>query len=310
MSAELAISLDTWNLYLGRSRSTVALRCSPDGRIREHNACAARLFGQREPLADRKLTDYLRRADQIPLDLDMLGASAEHNSLALIASPSGKLLYGFFFAEDDGVLLLADVLGEGDEVAEQLGMLTNEISDIGRELRQRNRELEEANRKITELSRTDPLTGLANRRRFFERLDPLLALARRRDLPLCLVMADLDRFKQINDTHGHEAGDEVLCAFADLLRRECRREDLPCRFGGEEFLVLLPYTRADEGLVLAERIRSRFAATRHLDGNVTVTASFGLADARPEDTAQTFVARADQAMYLAKAGGRNCTVTV
>jgi diguanylate cyclase (GGDEF)-like protein len=194
-------------------------------------------------------------------------------------------------------------------VAEQLGVLANEISDIGRELRQRNRELEEANRKITELSRTDPLTGLANRRRFLERLDPLLALAQRRDLPLCVAMADLDHFKRVNDTYGHEAGDEVLCAFAHLLRRECRREDLPCRFGGEEFVVLLPYTRADEGLVLAERIRSHFAATQLLDGKVTATASFGLAAVQPEDTAQTFIARADQALYQAKAKGRDCTVT-
>lgn len=309
MPGKLAISPKNWNLYLGQSRGTIALLCSPEGRIKEHNSCAAHIFGQRESLIGRKLTDVLHRADRIPLDLDLLGHSTEHNSLALTASPSGKLLYGFFFAERDGVLLLADVLGDGDEVAEQLGMLANEIGDIGRELRQRNRELQDANRKISELARTDPLTGIANRRRFLERLDPLLALAHRRDLPLCLVMADLDHFKRVNDTYGHEAGDEVLCAFADLLRRECRREDLPCRFGGEEFIILLPYTRTDEGLVLAERIRSRLMEARFLGGNATATASFGLASALPDDTAQAFIARADQALYQAKAQGRNCTVT-
>lgn len=306
MSADLAISRKNWTRYLAQSRSTVALFCSGSGHIQGHNPCAARLLGQRESLIGRPLADVLHRADKLPLPMDLDHGHGAH-SLALLTT-SGKMLHGIFLAEKDGVLLLADILGDGDDVAEQLGMMANEISDIGRELRQRNRELEEANRKITELSRTDPLTGLANRRRFLERLDPLLALAHRHRLPLALTMTDLDHFKRVNDTYGHEAGDQVLRAFADLLRRECRREDLPCRFGGEEFIILLPYTRVDEALVLAERIRSGFAAAEPLGNGTVITASFGVATVHPEDTAQTLISRADQALYKAKEQGRNRTV--
>lgn len=310
MAGEVPVSKQQWARYLSQTRNTIALHCSEEGVVTKHNPHANRVFGWYDRLEGKSLAALLRRADHAPLSLAALPVDGDMMPLALVAEDSGKVLQGFFFREPDGVLLLADVIGDGDEVSEQLGVMANEISDISRDLRQRNRELEEANRRITELSRTDALTGLPNRRYFLERLDTTMSLAQRHGLPLALVMADLDHFKRINDTHGHETGDRVLRTFADTLRAQCRREDLPCRFGGEEFLILLPQTKAEAGIVLAERVRTVFAETPMPVPGTVCTASFGVAAIQTDDTAGGLIARADEALYAAKAQGRNRTVTV
>lgn len=304
----MVIGTQNWARYLERTRNTITLRCSQDGVIRENSPLAGRLLQPGGDLAGKPLSTFLRRADRAPVHLAAMLADEDTTPLVLVVKSTGKILQGFFFPDQDGILLIADVIGDGNEAAEQLGIMANEVSDITRSLRQRNQELEEANRRITELSRTDALTGLANRRYLLERLDPLISLTQRHHLPLALVMADLDHFKHVNDSLGHEAGDRVLQAFANLLRTQCRREDLPCRFGGEEFLVLLPQTSAKEGVVLAERVRQRFAE-QSLAGDSTVcTASFGVAPVHEGDSALSFIARVDSALYAAKARGRNCTV--
>jgi diguanylate cyclase (GGDEF)-like protein len=225
-----------------------------------------------------------------------------------LATHSEKVLHGLLLPEGDGTVLVADVVGESDDVAEQIGVLANEISNISRDLRQRNRELEEANRRITELSRTDALTGLANRRCFLERLTPALSVVARHEVDVSIIMADLDHFKNVNDTYGHEEGDRVLRAFADVLRAECRKEDLPGRFGGEEFIILLPHTVPSRGATVAERIRTRFANETSARCRAACTASFGVAAVTAQDTAESAIARADKALYAAKETGRNRTV--
>ncbi len=308
MAASITATSQSWTRYLNCTRNTLVLRCSQSGAVQEANPFAQRLLGRHDPLAGKALPTLLRRADQAPLHLGTLLADEDATPLVLVAESTGKILQGFFFLEGDSFLLIADVIGDGNEAAEQLGTMANEISDITRSLRQRNQELEEANRRITELCRTDALTGLANRRYLLERLDPLISLTQRHHLPLALVMADLDHFKHINDSLGHEAGDRVLQAFANLLRTQCRREDLPCRFGGEEFMVLLPQTSATDGVVLAERVRKQFAEQSPMGGGTACTASFGVAPIHEHDTALSFIARVDSALYAAKAQGRNCTV--
>lgn len=114
-------------------------------------------------------------------------------------------------------------------------------------LEERVRQLEAANVEIARLARTDELTGLANRRYFSERLAKMLSASRRQGLPLTLIMADLDHFKNVNDRYGHAAGDEVLKEFAAMMHRQSRTEDLAARWGGEEFAVLMPHTTLDGG---------------------------------------------------------------
>lgn len=157
----------------------------------------------------------------------------------------------------------------------------------------------------------DPLTGLANRRSAERRLDADRARALRLDEPLSVLMLDLDHFKRVNDHWGHAAGDLVLKAAAQALRDELRGADLPSRFGGEEFLTILPGTDAERALDVAERIRKRIAklAIAVPGDTIQITASIGVASITAGESAQTLVARADVALYRAKDNGRNRCVS-
>jgi diguanylate cyclase (GGDEF)-like protein len=172
---------------------------------------------------------------------------------------------------------------------------------------------EERRRIVEELSLTDPLTGLANRRHFDQKLANELARARRYQRPLALIVIDLDHFKMVNDQHGHPAGDEVLRQVAAALRRASRETDLPARFGGEEFALILPETELSFALLAGERLRMRIAneSVRCSGAILAVTISAGVAGADgtslPADAA-TLYHQADAALYRAKATGRNTVV--
>lgn len=164
--------------------------------------------------------------------------------------------------------------------------------------------------RLQDLATKDPLTGLANRRHFFEQAERELGLAVRHGYPLSILMIDADHFKRINDAHGHPVGDEVLRRLANTLRQHLRTTDLPARYGGEELIVLLPSTAASGAMVLAERYRLAVRGCELAvgDARVTWTISIGLADLRPgERTLDTLIQRADAALYRAKAAGRDRT---
>jgi diguanylate cyclase (GGDEF)-like protein len=153
---------------------------------------------------------------------------------------------------------------------------------------------------------TDDLTGLANRRALDAAMSQLLAAAQRNGRPFAVVMVDLDHFKAVNDRYGHRAGDDALVAMAFTLRAGLRVPDLPFRYGGEEFCLLLPDTDADGAHTLAERLRERVAEGGAVHPGLT--ASFGVALWAPGDTADALFGRADQALYRAKATGRDRVV--
>jgi diguanylate cyclase (GGDEF)-like protein/PAS domain S-box-containing protein len=170
--------------------------------------------------------------------------------------------------------------------------------------------LQLANEQLGKLALHDPLTGLANRRKFAERFEYDMARAARGRTPLSLLMVDIDHFKAINDRHGHLAGDACLRALAALLLSSVRAVDLVARFGGEEFLVLQPEMSADQSLLAAERIRSQVEGHPVELGSgtpaVEVTVSVGAATSvGAELTLEGMIARADQAVYRAKRDGRN-----
>lgn len=165
--------------------------------------------------------------------------------------------------------------------------------------------------RLARLSETDALTGLANRRGFFERLDAEIARSRRYREPLALLLVDLDRLKHINDRHGHRAGDEAIRTVADVIRSELRRPDLGARVGGDEFAVVAPRTPRQAALVLAERIRlaiSRRSAPDRLTASIGVTTVEPERDRLPRAAAD-LVRAADRAMYDAKRRGRDRVVT-
>ena len=179
--------------------------------------------------------------------------------------------------------------------------------DKALESRRRFRWLLEENHRLDQLSSTDPLTELPNRRHFQERLVQEYRRAQRYEAPLALVLLDLDNFKQVNDRFGHPAGDAVLKAVAQCLRRSVRDTDLSARVGGEEFAVVLPQTHLAGSLTVAERIRRDLSQMTIGDSAIQVTVSCGVAGipglpiAGPEDLFRS----ADEALYRAKREGRN-----
>jgi diguanylate cyclase (GGDEF)-like protein/PAS domain S-box-containing protein len=167
-----------------------------------------------------------------------------------------------------------------------------------------NRALEAANERLNRIATTDTLTGLWSRRHFEDTVEHEMAIANRYGTPLSALIFDIDHFKTVNDTHGHLAGDLVLVALSELARQHTRATDLACRWGGEEFMVLMPKTTATEAMVVAEKLRLAFE--NHEVPNIgKVTASFGVASYQPNESLQSWVSRTDSAMYEAKRAGRN-----
>ncbi|MEF8833898.1 MAG: GGDEF domain-containing protein, partial [Halofilum sp. (in: g-proteobacteria)] len=154
----------------------------------------------------------------------------------------------------------------------------------------------------------DWLTGLLNRRVFDERLDALYSTARRYRRPLSVIFMDIDHFKAVNDFHGHTAVDDALKRGAALLEERVRDADTVCRWGGEEFAMLLPETAAVEAAELAESMREHIKSVAFSDIG-GITASFGVAELREGQTRDAFIGEADRALYRAKSEGRDCVVT-
>jgi two-component system cell cycle response regulator len=177
------------------------------------------------------------------------------------------------------------------------------VKKLQDQLRQRNADLDQ-------MSRSDPLTGLYNRRHLDEQLARLHADADRHQEPLCVLLLDIDHFKRVNDTYGHPAGDVVLCSFADRLRSNVRGNDVVGRWGGEEFLVLMPRTDLAGALEVAERLRAAAAASPVCTGgwSIQVTVSGGCVLSTGVG-ADTLLQLADSCLYAAKASGRNKIVT-
>jgi|HubBroStandDraft_6_1064221.scaffolds.fasta_scaffold37445_3 diguanylate cyclase (GGDEF)-like protein len=180
---------------------------------------------------------------------------------------------------------------------------------VGRRIIELHRELEAKNLLLEELALTDPLTGLPNRRAIDDWANRQLSGAQRYGFSFLVVLADLDHFKAVNDTYGHEAGDSVLRKFSEILKANSRRSDMCGRIGGEEFLLILTHTTQENAKGVIERIRRQLETTKFDfgGGSLTVTASFGLAGfegAQPADF-NRLVIQADAALYSAKRTGRN-----
>ncbi len=200
-------------------------------------------------------------------------------------------------------LHVSAVAAEGE--AEGHVVLLRDVTDE-REAQER---LLEAQRELEKLAHTDALTGLANRRRLLARLDEEWERARRHGRPVSLLLLDLDRFKQVNDTRGHLVGDRVLESAGRALRALVRPQDLPARYGGEELAVLLTETDLEGACEAARRVHRALGELRHVDDagrSFQVTVSVGVAALRPrEATPRELIARADAALYHAKAHGRD-----
>lgn len=161
--------------------------------------------------------------------------------------------------------------------------------------------------KVLQYATLDALTNLNNRRQFEVRLKQEIATTKRQKNPLCAMMVDIDFFKKVNDTYGHASGDAVLRTVASIIKEHLRESDIPSRYGGEEFAVLLPYTHIEEAKIVGERLRKAVETTPiPIDKkNINVTISMGLAEFDVKESGEELFKRADSALYEAKEGGRN-----
>ncbi|WP_228215309.1 diguanylate cyclase [Aromatoleum toluclasticum] len=187
---------------------------------------------------------------------------------------------------------------------DEVGDLLLGFNSLATRLHDKEQALLQTLKQLDQLAGTDALTGAWNRRQFYQVVTLELERARRYRHPLALILLDIDLFKGINDRYGHVKGDEVLQAVAGCIRSTLRMPDSLTRWGGEEFLVLLPDTDLASASVLAERARACIAAY-HMDGVDSVTASFGVAELGDNESRNDWIARADAALYRAKQGGRN-----
>jgi diguanylate cyclase (GGDEF)-like protein len=198
-------------------------------------------------------------------------------------------------------------------IADQLEAVRDELerekADLKQRVTGRTRELQQANRLLMDIANRDALTGLANRRRLELELERHISLSERTGVPLAVIMMDLDKFKQYNDTAGHLAGDTLLQSVAQTLRSRARSTDLVVRWGGDEFCILVPGTGPEGALVAAEgfveAVRRAAAALPLPDGTMPVGASAGVACYPGDgDDGTELIARADEALYQVKETGR------
>jgi diguanylate cyclase (GGDEF)-like protein len=194
------------------------------------------------------------------------------------------------------------------EIRKQRSELAQRVEERTEALRQSNVALEEANARLNELAGTDYLTGIANRRHFYSLAERELQRQSESESALSLLMLDLDHFKEVNDRYGHDAGDQVLKSVVDTVQTTIRPLDPFGRYGGEEFLVLLPDTPVERAVEIAERIRRRVAALEisYDEQRIEITVSIGVVQWDGTDGLEQLLAQVDCALYDAKLSGRNC----
>jgi len=265
-----------------------------------------------------------RRASDLPWMRNALEGTTEHpwtRALANAETVTGvPLTIAHGDGEDRKAVVNASPIVDGQGVARGCLVTFDDVTDLERansglrealgELEESRRQIEKQNEELKQLASIDPLSGCMNRRAFHEAAEPLLRAAQADRTELCALMADIDKFKTVNDTYGHAVGDLVIQQVAKLLKSALRPQDVLCRFGGEEFCILLPGVNMMQAFVIAERIRFKVEAqagpgVRGVTG-LRVTSSFGLSSVNLGATdLKNLIEQADEALYASKQNGRN-----
>jgi diguanylate cyclase (GGDEF)-like protein len=287
---------------------TLIVLMKPDGTLLERNPA----FGQfKESLPAATVLQDLISASSQPLFDEMLqaafqGEDARRGTLELLIGDGyGNYECLLIPLPDGNVLFLAEAVSkpQSDEVAK----LTRDLQETKRALHVKQTGLEAVLAQVDEIAHTDQLTFLSNQRKIIGDLQRKVTTSSHSRKPLTIFMVDIDRFKPINDTYGHVVGDQVLRALAGDLRNGIRHSDHIGRYGGEEFLILLPRTPWESAIPVAERLlKVARALTVETNGQVVrLTISIGIAQYHPGETWKEFLERADKALYQSKNSGRD-----
>jgi diguanylate cyclase len=266
------------------------------GSQREHNK-------KSQPSVDQSSVFEAERADMAVQQLKDLASHVAsdvgaHNKLVTgISDRLGSIEPSDSEAGDKVSVALQEILLANQKLQARLADAEKKIQVQAEELRTQHSE-----------ARTDSLTKLANRRAFDDAVEKAMNRFNKEGKPLSLMLFDVDHFKKFNDTYGHQAGDEVLRQVANTLSKTAKTSDLACRYGGEEFGLVMPNTTITQARVAAERIREAIQATKvNFDGkSLSVTASMGVAEVLKGDDSVRLIRRSDEAIYCAKGAGRNC----
>jgi diguanylate cyclase (GGDEF)-like protein/PAS domain S-box-containing protein len=280
------------------SQSMVGIVIIEDGRFSYSNAKFDEMFGY--------TAAEMRELGPLDVALDGDRAFIADNLRRRISGELDRVQYTFHGRRKDGSLIEVELHGGGMDTGNER-LLISLAMDITERARA-ERELKRLQERLREQSTRDALTGLHNRRHLEETLERTLTLAEHDGQPVSIIMADLDYFKLINDRLGHPAGDAVLRKFGALLTRCARADDVCCRYGGDEFLLVLPGLSACLAADRAERLRSATTAEliTYRGSDIALSASFGVATFPGHGaTADELIAAADKALYAAKSAGRN-----
>lgn len=255
--------------------------------------------------------DSLEKINHTLLELinrtsEAIDATSEKASVATIhfQSHSKKLENNQSLSDIKNVL--TEIIAETQDLAETSMMLQTQLNESKEEMQLLRQDLTQAH----QTAKTDALTGLFNRGAFDQKLDEHIETHKQNDNELCLLILDLDHFKQVNDTFGHQVGDNVLRYTANLMKQHIAEHHCAARYGGEEMAIIMPNTPFNKAMEIAEKIRSSLALhpLKRKDGNGSigkVTVSIGVSGFRVNDSTESLIERADQAMYRAKNNGRN-----
>lgn len=307
----IATQADAVSGWLANSETVFALLLSPDGTIRERNQAAQRIFPVNlTGSADPMVQDYLLCSDTEHLQNMLSKSESEHDTSFLLnlaeREQSPVTWEARLLRFDGGFLLFGTEAKLHDTLFQDETLrLTNDLSIAVREAAQKNRELRKANESVEILARTDGLTGLANRRMLEEILPRDATRANRLNESLSMIFVDVDNFKPINDQFGHKAGDQVLVHLGTIFKNKIRSYALAARFGGDEFVLLLPGTTKEGAIVIAERIREMVGALALPECPRRIAVSMGIATFMTGETGGELMARADEALYRAKGNGGN-----
>jgi diguanylate cyclase (GGDEF)-like protein len=293
--------------YIHQHAPVLFFSLDKKGIILSVNCFTARVLG--EHMVGKNFQDAVLDFHQT-FQLNHISHSDTAHLLTIDTQNGSSQTYHFhFYTSGNDILAFGHLdVDEIESLSTELLTVNQELNNLTRLLNTKNRELTKANKIITELTKIDPLTQLANRRHFNDRIEEMISLAERKLQPLSLIMTDIDTFKNVNDRFGHDAGDLVLQGYAELMKKNTRKEDLVARFGGEEFILLLPSTDINEAYQFSERIRTGLSQKDLLGNGHIVTASYGVSQLIKDEGSIPFIKRADVALYRAKKSGRNQTI--